>query len=243
VTIGLVGKYTEYEDSYKSPSRRPLLHGGLAHGLKVVSTGSRPKAVMGEAWERQLEDYDGILVPGVRQAWHRRMLNAIRYARESKTPYFGICLGMPDHGDGIRPPRVRVGRRPIPRSLTRRRPTRVFQACARLKGIDGTGGTIAWALAVPPGEGSLAQRAYGCAEIEERHRHRYESPRIRERLKAAGPAHHGEIRTRPTWKSASWAITPGSWGAVHPEFKSKPMGPHPLFKAFIGRPTSSGASG
>src|SRR5581483_2654538 len=94
VTIGLVGKYVEYEDSYKS-LKEALLHGGLAHRLKVNIHWIEAEKVVGEGWERQLEDYDGILVPG---GFGKRgidgMLNAIRFARERKIPYFGICLGM-----------------------------------------------------------------------------------------------------------------------------------------------------
>ncbi len=94
VTIGLVGKYVEYEDSYKS-LKEALLHGGLAHELKVNIHWIEAEGVVGDGWEKQLEGYDGILVPG---GFGKRgidgMLNAIRYAREKKVPYFGICLGM-----------------------------------------------------------------------------------------------------------------------------------------------------
>jgi len=94
VSIGLVGKYTRYEDAYKS-LKEALLHGGLAHELKVDIHWIDAEGVVGEGWEKQLEGYDGILVPG---GFGKRgidgMLNAIRYARERKVPYFGICLGM-----------------------------------------------------------------------------------------------------------------------------------------------------
>ena len=89
-----MGKYVEYEDSYKS-LKEALLHGGLAHQLKVNIHWIEAEGVSGEGWERQLEDYDGILVPG---GFGKRgidgMLNAIKFARERKVPYFGICLGM-----------------------------------------------------------------------------------------------------------------------------------------------------
>ena len=90
----IVGKYVEYEDSYKS-LKEALLHGGLAHQLKVNIHWIEAEGIVGEGWERQLEAFDGILVPG---GFGKRgidgMLNAIRYARENKVPYFGICLGM-----------------------------------------------------------------------------------------------------------------------------------------------------
>ncbi|MDQ6708153.1 MAG: CTP synthase, partial [Acidobacteriota bacterium] len=94
VSIGLVGKYVEYEDSYKS-LKEALLHGGIAHQLKVNIHWIEAEGVNGPGWERQLDDYDGILVPG---GFGKRgiegMINAIRFAREQKVPYFGICLGM-----------------------------------------------------------------------------------------------------------------------------------------------------
>ena len=94
VTIGLVGKYVEYEDSYKS-LKEALLHGGLAHQLKVNIRWIVAEGVVGPGWERRLEGYDGILVPGgFGERGIEGMINSIRYARENQVPYFGICLGM-----------------------------------------------------------------------------------------------------------------------------------------------------
>src|ERR1017187_8250127 len=94
VSIAVVGKYVEYEDSYKS-LKEALLHGGLAHQLKVNIHWIEAEGVTGDDWERQFDDFDAILVPG---GFGKRgiagMLNAIRYARERRVPYFGICLGM-----------------------------------------------------------------------------------------------------------------------------------------------------
>jgi CTP synthase len=99
VTIGIVGKYVEYEDSYKS-LKEALVHGALAHNLKlnvnwIEAEGLETRDKDDRSYEAQLEDYDGILVPG---GFGKRgiagMLNGIRYAREQKVPYFGICLGM-----------------------------------------------------------------------------------------------------------------------------------------------------
>jgi CTP synthase (UTP-ammonia lyase) len=97
VTIGIVGKYVEYEDSYKS-LKEALVHGALAHNLKLQINWIEAEgleAADGDGYEAQLEGYDGILVPG---GFGKRgiegMLLAIRYAREKKVPYFGICLGM-----------------------------------------------------------------------------------------------------------------------------------------------------
>src|ERR1700687_5231789 len=94
VNIGLVGKYVEYEDSYKS-LKEALLHGGLAHRLKVNISWIEADQLNWPACVRQLAAFDGILVPG---GFGKRgiegMIHAIRYARENKVPYFGICLGM-----------------------------------------------------------------------------------------------------------------------------------------------------
>ena len=94
VSIALIGKYVEYEDSYKS-LKEALLHGALAHQLKLNLHWVEAESVDGPGWERRLEDFDGILVPG---GFGKRgiegMLHAIRFAREQKVPYFGICLGM-----------------------------------------------------------------------------------------------------------------------------------------------------
>src|SRR5207302_10025602 len=97
VSIAIVGKYVEYEDSYKS-LKEALVHGALAHNLKLSITWVEAEGLEtkeGEEYESQLEDYDAILVPGgVGKRGIEGMLNAIRYAREKKVPYFGICLGM-----------------------------------------------------------------------------------------------------------------------------------------------------
>ena len=94
VSIGIVGKYVEYEDSYKS-LKEALVHGALAHNLKLRVTWIEAEGLETEGFESQLAGFDGILVPG---GFGKRgiegMLNAIRYARENKVPYFGICLGM-----------------------------------------------------------------------------------------------------------------------------------------------------
>src|SRR6202035_4067667 len=94
VSIAIVGKYVEYEDSYKS-LKEALVHGALAHNLKLRVTWVEAEGLETADYGSQLEGFDGILVPG---GFGKRgiegMLNAIRYAREHKVPYFGICLGM-----------------------------------------------------------------------------------------------------------------------------------------------------
>jgi CTP synthase len=236
VTIGLVGKYVEYEDSYKS-LKEALLHGGLAHELKVNIHWIEAEGVVGPDWQRQLEGYDGILVPG---GFGKRgidgMLNAIRYARERKVPYFGICLGMQTLV-------IEYARNVC--GLTDADSTefnpgtshRVIFKLRELKGVDELGGTMrlgGWLCRLV--EDSFAYRAYGAREINERHRHRYEFNReYEDQLKAAGLRITGQTPDGIYVEICEIADHPWFLGCqFHPEFKSKPMEPHPLFRAFIG---------
>ncbi len=236
VTIALVGKYVEYEDSYKS-LKEALLHGGLAHELKVNIHWIEAEGVAGKDWERQLDAFDGILVPG---GFGKRgisgMLNAIRYAREQKVPYFGICLGMQTLV--IEYARNVCGLEDADSTeFNPGTPHRVIFKLRELKGVDELGGTMrlgGWPCRLA--EDSFAARAYGTREIHERHRHRYEFNReYEERLKAAGLRITGETPDGTYVEICEIADHPWFLGCqFHPEFKSKPMEPHPLFKAFIG---------
>src|SRR5947199_1413301 len=236
VHIGLVGKYVEYEDSYKS-LKEALLHGGLAHQLKVNINWIEAEGVVGEAWDRQLRDFDGILVPG---GFGKRgidgMLNAIRYAREQRVPYFGICLGMQTMV--IEYARNVCGLEDADSTeFNPGTPHRVIFKLRELKGVDDLGGTMrlgSWPCRLA--ENSFAYSAYGVREINERHRHRYEFNReYEEHLKAAGLRITGETPDNTYVEICEIAGHPWYLGCqFHPEFKSKPMEPHPLFKAFIG---------
>jgi CTP synthase len=236
VSIGLVGKYVEYEDSYKS-LKEALIHGALAHNLRVEIHWIEAEGVDGEDWERQLEDYDAILVPG---GFGKRgiegMINAIRYARENKVPYFGICLGMQTMV--IEYARNVCGlERADSSEFDPGTPHRVIYKLRELKGIDDLGGTMrlgAWPCLLK--EGSFAQQAYGAPEISERHRHRYEFNReYEEILTAAGLRITGETPDRTYVEICEIADHPWYLGCqFHPEFKSKPLEPHPLFRSFIG---------
>ncbi len=235
VSIGLVGKYVEYEDSYKS-LKEALIHGALAHNLRVEIHWIEAEGVDGGDWERQLEDYDAILVPG---GFGKRgiegMINAIRYARENKVPFFGICLGMQTMV--IEYARNVCGlERADSSEFDPGTPHRVIYKLRELKGIDDLGGTMrlgAWPCLLK--EGSFAQRAYGAPEISERHRHRYEFNReYEEILTAAGLRITGETPDRTYVEICEIEDHPWYLGCqFHPEFKSKPLEPHPLFRSFI----------
>jgi CTP synthase len=236
VRIAIVGKYVEYEDSYKS-LKEALLHGGMAHRLKVHIEWIEAEELEGESWRRELAEFDGILVPGgFGLRGIEGMIRAIRLAREEKIPYFGICLGMQtmvielarhvaglDHANST--------------EFNPNTPHRVIYKLRELKGIDELGGTMrlgAWPCVLH--ENSFAREAYGAGEISERHRHRYEFNREYEQaLTDAGLRITGETPDKTYVEICEIADHPWYLGCqFHPEFKSKPMEPHPLFRSFVG---------
>jgi CTP synthase len=236
VSIGLVGKYVEYEDSYKS-LKEALLHGGLAHEAKVNITWIESERLAWPDAIATLERFDGILVPG---GFGKRgvegMLCAIRYARECRVPYFGICLGMQTMV--IEYARNVCGLANA--NSTEFDPAtnnRVIYKLRELKGVDELGGTMR--LGAYPcvlQEGSVARAAYGASAISERHRHRYEFNReFEDVLKEHGLKLTGETPDGVYVEICELADHPWYLGCqFHPEFKSKPLEPHPLFSSFVG---------
>ncbi len=240
VSIAIVGKYVEYEDSYKS-LKEALVHGALAHNLKlrvtwVEAEGLESKTPDDKDYEQQLAGFDGILVPG---GFGKRgvegMLNAIRYAREHKVPYFGICLGM--QTACIEYARNVCGLAEANSSeFDPATPHRVIYKLRELTGVEEMGGTMrlgAWTCMLQPD--SLAARAYGATEISERHRHRYEFNREYEALlTGAGLRITGTTPDATYVEVVELADHPFFLGCqFHPEFKSKPLEPHPLFRDFV----------
>ncbi|MFZ0591479.1 MAG: CTP synthase [Bryobacteraceae bacterium] len=235
VKIGLVGKYVEYEDSYKS-LKEALLHAGLAHQARVEIEWIESESVEWPECRDALREYDGILVPGgFGKRGIRGMLNAIQFAREELVPYFGICLGMQTMV--IEFARNVCG---LPNADSTEfdpaTPHRVIYKLRELKGVDELGGTMRLgAYTCRLTEGSLAKQAYGSDEISERHRHRYEFNREYEPVLTS----HGLRLTGQTPDGVYVEICelPGHpWYLgcqFHPEFKSKPLEPHPLFRAFL----------
>jgi CTP synthase len=240
VSIGIVGKYVEYEDSYKS-LKEALVHGALAHDLKlrvtwVEAEGLESKHPGDRQYEEQLAGFDGILVPG---GFGKRgiegMLNAIRYARENSVPYFGICLGM--QTACIEFARNVCGLAGASSSeFDPATPHRIIFKLRELTGVEEMGGTMrlgAWPCVLA--EDSIAARSYEALQISERHRHRYEFNREYEALlTGAGLSITG---TTPDSTYVEIVEIPGHpfflGCQFHPEFKSKPLEPHPLFRAFI----------
>jgi len=235
VSIGLVGKYVEYEDSYKS-LKEALLHAGIAHQARVKIEWIESEQMHWPSCRDHLRQYDGILVPG---GFGKRgiegMLNAIRFAREEKVPYFGICLGMQTMV--IEFARNVCGLADADSTeFNAATPHRVIYKLRELKGVDELGGTMR--LGAYPchlAEGSFARRAYGAAEISERHRHRYEFNReFEELLTSHGLRLTGQTPDGLYVEICEVADHPWYLGCqFHPEFKSKPLEPHPLFTAFL----------
>ena len=238
VTIAIVGKYVEYEDSYKS-LKEALVHGALAHNLKLSVNWVEAEGLEAgqQACEEQLSSYDGILVPG---GFGKRgiegMLQAIRYARENKIPYFGICLGM--QTACIEFARNVCGLAEANSSeFDPATAHRVIYKLRELRGVEELGGTMrlgAWICKIEPG--TLAHRIYGQSEINERHRHRYEFNREYESLlTGAGLRISGSTPDGTYVEMVELPDHPHFIGCqFHPEFKSKPLEPHPLFRTFVG---------
>ncbi len=238
VKIGIVGKYVELEDSYKS-LREALTHAGVANNVRVKIDWVESENLMKKGYETDLQDYDAILVPG---GFGKRgvagMIRAIQYARKSRTPYFGICLGMQTAC-------IEFARNVC--ELSDADSTEFREDCENpiifklrdLVDVEELGGTMrlgAWDCEL--GEGSLAQEVYGGAEsISERHRHRYEfNPSYREVLEEKGLVFSG---ISPNRKFVEMIELPKEdhpffiGCQFHPEYKSKPLEAHPLFVSFV----------
>jgi CTP synthase len=236
--IAIVGKYVELEDSYKS-LREALTHGGVANNLRVVVKWIESEELMDDDYEDRLRDFDAILVPG---GFGKRgvagMIRAIYYARKSRTPFFGICLGMQtaciEYARNVCEMKDADST-----EFDLETPQPVIFKLRDLVGVEELGGTMrlgAWPCRLAAG--SLARDVYkGAGEISERHRHRYEfNPAFRQRLEREGLVFSG---VSPDGKfiemiELSRDLHPWFIGCqFHPEYKSQPLNAHPLFAAFV----------
>jgi CTP synthase len=235
LTIHVVGKYVGYEDSYKSLNEA-LYHGGFRHRLKVNIKWIEAEALEEPNGSTLLDGADGVLVPGgFGDRGTRGMMRAAQSARERQVPYFGICYGF--QWATVEYARNVAGLADA--DSTECNPdasAKVIYKLRDLLGVDDLGGTMrlgSYACELTPG--SLAQQVYGTNLIHERHRHRYEFNCLYERTLTE----HGlRISGRsPDGKFVEIAELPGHpWYVAvqfHPEFKSKPTRPHPLFAAFV----------
>ncbi|MFZ2586930.1 MAG: CTP synthase [Alphaproteobacteria bacterium] len=253
VTIAVVGKYVQLGDSYISLNEA-LLHGGFAHDAKVeidfVDSETLEPMTDASVAER-LAKADGILVPGGFGARGTEgKMRAIRYARENKVPYFGICLGMQlaaiefarhvanlaGAGSTEFTPERGAPEHPLICMMTE------WHAGDQKRQGSATdlGGTMRLgAYPCSIGKGTLAEKAYGATTISERHRHRYEfNPHYKKILENAGLVFSGTSPTDPDLVEIvelPKATHPSFFACqYHPEFKSQPLKPHPLFAAFVG---------
>jgi CTP synthase len=235
VKIGFVGKYVEFGDSYKSLNEA-LTHGGIANNVKVRIVYIDSEELETEGYHGELGRVDGILVgPGFGSRGVEGKLRAIRYAREKRIPYFGICLGM--QCATIEFARNVVGM--VGANSTEfddESPYKVIYKLRDLIGVDALGGTMR--LGKYPcrlKEGSIAHEAYAGDLIDERHRHRYEVnpeyvPQLEERgFHVTGLSPDGKFVEIIELEGHPWFLG----CQFHPEYKSRPTAPHPLFRSFI----------
>ncbi|MBO1021202.1 MULTISPECIES: CTP synthase [unclassified Methylobacterium] len=243
VSIAIVGKYTGLKDAYKSLSEA-LTHGGIANNVKV-----NLEWIESEVFEREdpapfLEGINGILVPGgFGQRGAEGKIRAARYARERKIPYFGICFGM--QMAVIEAARSLAGvedanstefgetGEPVVGLLTEWLKGNELERRAAQGDLGGTMRLGAYKATL--GADTKIAEIYGGTEISERHRHRYEvNMAYRERLEAKGLRFSGLSPDGLLPETVEHAGHPWFIGVqFHPELKSRPFEPHPLFKSFI----------
>jgi CTP synthase len=235
VVIGIVGKYVSFEDSYKSLNEA-LSHGGFGNQVRVVRRWVEAEDLEQGDVDRKLAGVDGILVPGGFGARGTGgMVAAAEYARRTGTPYFGICYGFQWAVTEYARNMCGLGSANST-EVDENAEHKVIYKLQDLLGVDDMGGTMrlgAYDCALTPG--SLAARLYGSTLISERHRHRYEFNQAYEScLTQGGLAISGKT---PDGKFVEIAEVPGHpfYIAVqfHPEFKSRPLTPHPLFAGFV----------
>jgi CTP synthase len=235
ITIHVVGKYVGYEDSYKSLNEA-LVHGGIRHRLRVNVKWIEAEALESPDGDRLLEGADGILVPGgFGDRGTRGMMRAAEVARRQRVPYFGICYGF--QWAAVEYARHVCGLTEADSTeCAPDTPQNVIYKLRDLLGVDDLGGTMrlgAYPCELKPG--SLAQRLYGETLVHERHRHRYEFNCLYERtltehgLEIAGRSTDGKFVEIIELPDHPWFLAV----QFHPEFKSKPLAPHPLFAGFI----------
>jgi CTP synthase len=243
VDVGVVGKYIELQDAYKSVYES-ITHGGIAHdcGVNIVRLDAETVERKPEA---ALAGLDGLVVPGgFGNRGIEGKIAAVRHARETGLPYFGLCLGM--QVAVIEFARNAAGLTGANSTeFDEQTPHPVIHLMEEQKGVTDKGATMRLgSYDCRLADGSLARAAYGPELIRERHRHRYEfNNSYREVLTKAGLRIAGVNPGRDLVEIIEVAAHPWFVGVqFHPEFQSKPTRPHPLFAAFIGAAIARRAS-
>ena len=235
VTIGLIGKYVELPDSYKS-IQEAFIHAGAADEVDVEVRSVHSEHLSAKNIDKKMMGLDGILVaPGFGERGIEGKVLAVRYARENDIPFLGICLGM--QMAVIEFARTVLGlENANSTEMDKNTPDPVISLMEEQKSITDMGGTMrlgSWDCHLK--EGSLVEKVYGSSDIEERHRHRYEfNNAYKEQMEEAGLVASGlnprtglvevvEIPSHPWFVGVQY----------HPEYKSTVASPHPLFVGFV----------
>jgi CTP synthase len=235
VTVGVVGKYIRHNDAYKS-IYEALDHAGIAEHTRVVVRKIEAEEIEREGAERVLAGLDGVLVPGgFDYRGSSGKIDAIRYVRERKVPFFGICLGL--QCAVIEFARNVVGLKDANSTeFDKSTPYPVVCMLDEQYAITDKGGTMRLgACDQVLTEDSLAQQAYKSVKVQERHRHRFEfNNQYRMQFEAnglivTGTSPNGKLVEVIELKDHPWFLAV----QCHPEFKSKPTAAHPLFQGFI----------
>ncbi|WP_088340825.1 CTP synthase [Robiginitalea sediminis] len=237
ITIGLIGKYVELQDSYKS-IQEAIIHAGVANDVKVEVKSIHSEHISDNNLEAKMKGLNGIIVaPGFGERGIEGKVKAVKYARERGIPFLGICLGM--QMAVIEYARNVLGLKGANSTeMNEQTPAPVIDLMEAQKTIVNKGGTMrlgAWDCELS--EGTLVHKTYqGAATISERHRHRYEfNNEYKEAMEEAGLVFSGinaetglveivEIPTHPWFIGVQY----------HPEYKSTVANPHPLFVGFVG---------
>ena len=234
VTIGLIGKYVELQDSYKS-ILESFIHAGAENEVKVNIKSIHSEFIDIDS-KKKVEDLDGILVaPGFGERGIEGKIEAVKYARENKLPFFGICLGMQmaviEYARNI----LKI-EDANSTEMDEQTKNPVIDIMESQKNITQMGGTMrlgAWDCELV--EGSLIHQVYGKTKISERHRHRYEyNNKFKERLEEAGLVNSGINPQTGLVEEVELPNHPWFIGVqYHPEYKSTVKSPHPLFISFV----------
>lgn len=236
ISIAVVGKYAEHKDAYKS-IYESLDHAGMHHRAQIRIGRIQSEDLEREGPERLLAGYDGVLVPGgFGERGIEGKVEAIRFARERELPFFGICLGMQCAA-------IEFGRQVVgldgahSTEFDKDTPHPLICLLDEQKNIVDKGGTMRLGAQVCHlGDESRARECYGVDEINERHRHRYEFNNVYRQqfaahgMEVAGTSPDGLLVEIIELKNHPWFVAV----QFHPEYKSKPTGPHPLFSGFVG---------
>ena len=243
IRIAIVGKYTELQDAYKSLTEA-LVHGGIANSVHINVEWVDSEVFENEDCAKRLENVAGILVPGgFGQRGSEGKINAIKFAREKKVPFFGICFGM--QMAVIEAARSLLGlkmagssefgisKEPVVGLMTEWTKGKTLEKRDRDENLGGTMRLGAYPCQIL--NNSFIHSIYQCSEISERHRHRYEvNINYKKQLESVGLKFSGMSPDGLLPEIIEYTSHPWFVGVqFHPELKSKPFDPHPLFSSFI----------